>query len=94
MAEGVVAGPAVRGAGLAVIVLVAHHVVRVAQLALVAKVHVLGPVVADGQSAPGRQPAHEVVLVFWMSGGGKRRWEGVMACVGLLRTKRNHLKIS
>lgn len=69
VAEGVVAGPAVGGAGLAVVVLVAHHVVGVAQLALVAEVHVLGPFLTDGQPAAGGQPADEVVLVLWRNEG-------------------------
>lgn len=69
VAEGVVAGSAVGGAGLAVVVLVTHHVVGVAQLALVAKVHVLGPLLADGQPAAGRQTADEVVLVLWRNKG-------------------------
>lgn len=65
VAEGVVAGPAVGGASLAVVVLAADHVVRVAQLALVAEVDVLGPVLPHGQSAAGRQATDEVVLVLW-----------------------------
>lgn len=69
VAEGVVAGPAVGGAGLAVVILVAHHVVGVAQLALVAGVHVLGPFVPNGQPTTLRQPADQVVLVLWMNEG-------------------------
>lgn len=70
VAKGVVAGPAVGGAGLTVVVLSAHYVVGVTQLALVAKVHVLGPLLPDGQPAAGRQPADEVVLVLWVNEGG------------------------
>lgn len=69
VAEGVVAGPAVGGAGLTVVVLVAHHMVGVAELALVAKMHVLGPFLPDSQAAAGRQPADEVVLVLCMNEG-------------------------
>lgn len=70
VAEGVVARPAVGGAGLSVVVLVAHNMVGVAELALVAKVHVLGPFLPYVQPAAGRQPAYEVVLVLWMNEGG------------------------
>lgn len=64
VSEGVVAGPTVGGARLAVVELVAHHVVGVAQLALVAIVHVLRPVGAHGQLAARGQPADQVVLVL------------------------------
>jgi len=67
VAEGVVAGPAVAGAGLSVVVLAAHHVVGVTQLALVAKVHVLGPFIPNCQLPAGRHPTDEVVLVLWMN---------------------------
>lgn len=70
VAERVVAGPAVGGAGLAVVELIAHHVIRVAELALIAKVHVLGPVLPDGQPAARRQPADQVVLVLWTGHDG------------------------
>lgn len=59
-----VPGPAEGGAGLAVVVLAAHHVVGEAQLALVAKVDVLRPVLAHRQLAVRRQPADQVVLVL------------------------------
>lgn len=61
----VVPGPAVGGARLAVVELVAHHVVGVAQLAVVANVHVLRPRRTHGQLAAGGQPAEQVVLVLW-----------------------------
>lgn len=64
VSERVVAGSAVVGTRLAVVELVAHHVIGVAQLALVAKVHVLRPVLADGQRAACGQAADQVVLVF------------------------------
>lgn len=60
----VVTGPTVGGARLAVVELVAHHVVRVAQLAVVADVHVLRPLLAHGQLAAGGQAADQVVLVL------------------------------
>lgn len=69
VSEGVVAGPAVGGAGLAVVVFIAQYVVGVTQLALVAEVHVLGPFLPDCQPAAGRQPADEVVLVVWRKEG-------------------------
>lgn len=52
------------GAGLAVVELVAHHVVRVVELAVVTKVHVLRPLLADGQLAARGQAADQVVLVL------------------------------
>lgn len=67
VSPGVVSGPAVGGAGLSVVVLITHDVVGVAQLALVAKVNVLGPFLPHRQLAAGRQPADEVVLVPWMN---------------------------
>lgn len=68
VAEGVVARPAVGGARLSVVVLVAQHVVRVAELALVPKVHVLGPLISDGEPAPRRQAADQIVLVLCEDG--------------------------
>lgn len=70
MAQRVVSWPAVVGAAVSEVVLVAEDVVGVAQLALLAKVHVLGPVFSDGKSPPGRQAAHEVVLVVCGEEGG------------------------
>ncbi len=67
VAKGVIAGPAEGGAELAMIVFITHHVVRVAQLALVAEVHILGPIMPHSQPAAGRQPADEVVLALWMN---------------------------
>lgn len=68
VAQRVVPRPAVLGATVPKVVLVTEDVVGVAQLALLAEVHVLGPVLADGQPPPGRQAAHEVVLVVWGRG--------------------------
>lgn len=51
MAEGVIAGPAVCRAGFAVVMLIAHHMVRVAQLTLVSEMHITGPFLPDGQPA-------------------------------------------
>lgn len=59
----VVSGSAVVRASLPEVVLVAEDVVGITQLALLAKVHVLRPVLADCQSPLGRQTADEVVLV-------------------------------
>lgn len=67
MAEGVIAGPAVVGAGHAVVVLVADYVVGVVELALAVQVLAPGPLTPQGQVAAGRRPADEVVLVFWMT---------------------------
>lgn len=64
VAKGVVAGSAVGGARLPVVELVAHHVVGVAQLALVAQVHILRPVWAHAQLAACGQTADQVVLVL------------------------------
>jgi len=63
VAQRVIPRPAVLSASVPEVVLVAEDVVGVAQLALLAEVHVLGPVLADGKPPPGRQAAHEVVLV-------------------------------
>lgn len=63
MAQRVVSGTAVVRAAVSEVELVAEDVVGVAQLALLAEVHVLGPVLSDGQPPPGRQAAHQVVLV-------------------------------
>lgn len=59
----VVPGSAVVRASVPEVVLVAEDVVGITQLALLAKVHVLGPVLADGESPLGRQATDEVVLV-------------------------------
>lgn len=64
VSERVVAGATVGGARLAVVELVAHHVVGVAQLALVAEVHVLRPALTHGLLAVGGQAADQVVLVL------------------------------
>lgn len=69
MAQRVVSRPAVVSTAVSKVVLVAKDVVGVAQLALLAKVHVLGPVLADGQSPPSRQSTHEVVLVVCRGNG-------------------------
>ncbi len=63
VAQRVVSRPAVVSAAVSKVELVAEDVVGVAQLALLAEVHVLGPVLTDGKSPPGRQTAHKVVLV-------------------------------
>lgn len=63
VAQCVVPRSAVVSAAVSKVVVVAEDVVGVPQLALLAKVHVLGPVLTDGKSPPGRQTAHEVVLV-------------------------------
>lgn len=89
VAEGVVAGAAVGGAGLAVVVLVAHHMVGITKLTLVAGVHVLGPSLPDGQPAAGRQPADEVVLVLWMNEG--RGDDELNICWGLFLTQTTEL---
>lgn len=67
--QGVVSGPAVFRTAVSEVVLVAENVVGVAQLALLSEVHILRPVFSDGKSSPGRQTAHQVVLVVW---GGER----------------------
>lgn len=54
VAQRVVSRPAVVCAAVAEVVLVAEDVVGVAQLALLPKMHVLGPVLSDGKSSPGR----------------------------------------
>lgn len=54
VAQSKVPGLAVGGAGLAVVVLLTHHVVGEAQLALVAKVDILRPVLAHRQRAARR----------------------------------------
>lgn len=69
VAEGVIAGPTVGGAGLAVVVLITHHVVRVAQLTLVTKVDVLGPLLSYSEVTACGQATDEVVLVFWKGSG-------------------------
>lgn len=63
VAQRVVPGPAVVRASVAKVVVVAEDVVGITQLALLAEMHVLGPVLADGESPLGRQAADEVVLV-------------------------------
>lgn len=63
VAQGVVPWSAVVRASFPKVVLVAEDVVGVTQLALLPKVHVLGPVLPDGESPLGRQTTHEVVLV-------------------------------
>lgn len=73
----VVPGAAVGGARLAVVELVAHHVVGVAQLAVVGGVHVLRPRLAHGQLAAGGQAADQVALVLW---GDKGATVGAGAC--------------
>lgn len=64
VAQGEVPGLTVGGAGLAVVVLLTHHVVGEAQLALAVEVDVLRPVLAHRQRAARRQPADQVVLVL------------------------------
>lgn len=63
VAQRVVSRPAVVSTAVSKVVLITEDVIGVAQLTLLAKVHVLGPVLADSQSPPGRQATHEVVLV-------------------------------
>lgn len=72
VAQAVVAGLAEGGADLAVVVLVADHVVGVAQLALVAGVDVLGPFLSR-QLEVGGEAADHVVLVLWRK-EEKSRW--------------------
>lgn len=64
VSERVVPRPAVISAAVSEVILVAEDVVGVAQLALLAEVHVLGPVLADGQPSPRGQATHQVVLVI------------------------------
>lgn len=59
----VVSWSAVVRASVPRVELVAEDVVGITQLALLAKMHVLGPVLADGESPLGRQTTDEVVLV-------------------------------
>lgn len=59
----VVSWSAVVRASVAKVVLVTEDVIGVTQLALLSKVHVLGPVLADGEPPLGRQATHKVVLV-------------------------------
>lgn len=64
VAEGVVARAAVGRALRPVVVFVTEHVVGVPELALVTEVHVLGPLLSNGESAAGRQAADQIVLVI------------------------------
>lgn len=59
----VVSRSAVVRASVPKVVLVTEDVVGITQLALLAKMHVLGPVLSDGESPLGRQTTDEVVLV-------------------------------
>ncbi|TNN76674.1 hypothetical protein EYF80_013126 [Liparis tanakae] len=59
VAQRVIPRPAVLGTSVSEVVLVAEDVVGVAQLALLAEVHVLGPVFSDGKPPPSRQAAHK-----------------------------------
>lgn len=79
VSPGVVTGSAVSGALFAVVVLIAHDVVGVTQLALVGGVDVLGPLVPDRQFAAGGQTADEVVLVLCMN--EQRGGERLTTCV-------------
>lgn len=63
VSQRVVSRPTVISAAVSEVILVAEDVVGVAQLALLAEVHVLRPVLTDGQPPPGRQATHQVVLV-------------------------------
>ena len=63
VSQRVVPRPAVVSAAVSEVILVTEDVVRVPELALLPKVHVLGPVLPDGQPPPGGQAAHQVVLV-------------------------------
>lgn len=58
VSERVVPRPTVICAAISEVILVAEDVVGVAQLALLAEVHVLGPVLANGQSSPRGQATH------------------------------------
>lgn len=59
----VVSWSAVFRASVPKVVLVTEDMVGITQLALLAKMHVLGPVLADGESPLGRQTTDEIVLV-------------------------------
>lgn len=63
VAQRVVPGPAVVRAAVSEVEVVAEDVEGVAQLALLPEVHVLGPVLADGQPPARGQAAHQVVVV-------------------------------
>lgn len=64
VAEGVVPGPTVVGAAVAVIVLITDDVIGVAQLAVLSLAHILGRILSDGQRSLGGQTTDEVVLVL------------------------------
>lgn len=59
----VVSWSAVVRASVPEVKLVTEDVIGVTQLALLAKVHILGPVLTDGESPLSRQTTHKVVLV-------------------------------
>lgn len=63
VAQRVVSWSAVVRASVPKVKLVTEDVIGVTQLALLAKVHILGPVLTDGESPLGRQTTHKVVLV-------------------------------
>lgn len=65
VAECVVPWAAEIRAFLAVVEFIAHNTIRKAQLALLSDMHVLGPVLADGESSFGGQTADHVVDVLW-----------------------------
>jgi len=65
VAEGVVAGPAEHGAALAVVVLVTHEAVRVAQLSAAGALLVADPLVAHGQVTLRGDAANQALWVIW-----------------------------
>lgn len=63
VAQRVVSWSAIVRASVPKVKLVTEDVIGVTQLALLAEVHILGPVLTDGESPLGRQTTHKVVLV-------------------------------
>lgn len=64
MAKRVVPWAAEIRAFLAMVEFIAHNAIRKAQLTLLSKMHVLGPVLADAESSFGGQTADHVVDVL------------------------------
>lgn len=64
VAERVVPWAAEIRAFLAMVEFIAHNAIRKAQLALLSKIRVLGPVLADAESFFGGQPADQIVDVL------------------------------
>lgn len=73
VAQRVIPWSAVVGAPVPKVVLVAEDVVGVTQLTLLPEVHVLGPVLPNGEPPLGRQTTDQVVLVVWRGEGGARQ---------------------